>query len=406
MNSSVLTLDIGTSKIAALSARPKAKGGLEPVGSCAVPCTALSKGEILDKHSFEMAVIEAVNEAEKQSGLKSEKMLIGIAGTSIKVSTTQGILPIYPSGRSVTREDVLQALKHSRQLPIDRSLEQIQALPREFQIDGRRGISQPVGMPASELQVATLLVAAPSAHMRMLEGVAERCGKSIDQVALTTLGSGIAVLTRAEIDGGVCVIDIGAASTEVGLFVNGSMADADYLPVGSRHVTSDIATLLKCSPEDAEQLKRVSGIAMGRLAEDGESVDVLQVGIDQARPMQRKVLGEIIESRLREIAKLAQKRLSERGHDKLMKHGIVLTGGGSQLIGTEDLFSEAFKGIHVRVAQPGTDMKIEDGWAFTSAIGLAKFCLQNESDELVTAEGTAWKDKIRTLWSLFAPTEA
>ena len=248
----------------------------------------------------------------------------------------------------------------------------------------------------------TYLVTAPTSHLKQLDKVVP-ASKSIEQVVLGSLGAGLAVLRKDEIDGSVIVFDIGHAATEVSVFEGGSLAHTVYLPVGSRHVTSDVATLLKTSPEEAERLKTVNGLAAGRHANENETVMVTQVESEQPRPMQRKVLGEIIESRIREIAKMANKELKERGCSLGPTTDMVVTGGGALLPGTDEVIREVFPKQKVRIAHPGIDMGLKDGAFLTTAIGLARFALGSDDSELGSANGSAIKDRIKTLWSLFAP---
>lgn len=401
--SAVIVVDLGSSKIAALIAEENSKGDLRVLGWGMSPCTAVSKGVVLDVDILTQAIKQAVESAEKRAALTLPTVTVGMGGTHIKGVTTQGMVPLFPRGRTITREDVLQVINHSRQIPSENDREQVLALPREFRVDGRRGITQPVGEIGNELQVVTYLVTAPSAHLGQVESAIQNVGKELDQVVIDALGSGLAALSQDEIKKGAAVVDIGSGSTEVGIYLNGSLADSFFLPIGSRHVTSDLAQLLKCSIEHAEELKISHGIAQGRLANEGESVEVLQVDNETPRPMQRKVLGEIIESRIREIAKMVARQLDEHGHLPLLSAGLVLTGGGSQLKGIDQVFQEVTKVEKVRVSHPAAGQIGEDGARYTAALGLAKYALQCGKDDLMPASGNGWKDRVRTFWSLFAP---
>ena len=205
--------------------------------------------------------------------------------------------------------------------------------------------------------------------------------------------------------GSVC-IDIGGGKTDIAVFGEGSLIYSACVPIGGGHVTSDIAHLIRTSTETAETLKLSKGGALAKLVPEGDSVEVMQLGQIEARPMQRKVLCEIIESRLREIANHAKETL-ERSGQKRFANGVSLTGGGSLLPGTAELF-EGILGVGPvrpgRPVQPLPAMPVNapSAASFSAAVGLARFAFDSFEDELAPASGGNWQSKVRSLWSMFA----
>ena len=210
------------------------------------------------------------------------------------------------------------------------------------------------------------------------------------------LASGLGVLTPQELEVGAAVVDIGAGGTQVGLFSGGSVTYAAFIPIGAGHVTSDLTKLLKISPEEAERLKRI-GAAFAQEVSPGEPVEVMQIGQTTARPLDRRVLCEIIESRMREIATMVKQQLEKSGHFGTLPGGVVVTGGGSLLPATDRLFESVFGHVKARCAAPkavGPGGKLASTPAFSGAVGLARFALDSEDDELCIAGGSPLEARI------------
>lgn len=397
----VSVLDLGTHKAACVMAASAPDGGLRVLGAAEVECKGVRKGAIADLEEAARAIDGACRRVQQEAGRDIDSVVVGIGGRHLEAVEARGYVPIYPRTRAITRDDVLQVINHSRQVVLPPDREQILALPREFKIDGQTGIQKPVGMMGSRLEVSTFLATAETAQIQNLERALAMTGRKAEMLVPQPLASGLGVLQPPEIELSSAVVDIGAGGTQVAVFVSGSIAYAAFVPVGSGHVTSDLSKLLKTTSEEADKLKR-QGAAIAGEVKAGEMVDVVQIGQPQARPLDRRVLCEIIESRMKELAVMVRQQLERSGHFATLPAGIILTGGGSQLPATDRLF-EAVMGHHrVRVAGP-TEHKSAGSPSFAAAIGLAKFALDEDEDELSTSSANGkWSHKVRTLWSMLS----
>lgn len=395
MKSTVTVLDLGSTKVAALVAELDQVGDVRPLGHSQMPCQALRRGSITELDEVGRAITQVVGTAEREAGVHNEAITVGLGGPRVEGVTAQGFVPIVPSGRAISREDVHQVINHSRQLVLPENREMLMAVPREFRVDGQRGVARPVGLPGSRLEVSTYVVSGEKEHISSVESAVSRGGRKIANMVYQPLAAGLALLTPSEMELGTAVIDLGGGMTNISVFIHGSIALGACVPIGAMHVTSDVSKLLKTSMEEAERLKLDSGGAAARIATDQESVQVLQLGQTHQRPMQRKVLCEIIESRIREIVGLCRQQIEQNGSFANLK-GVILTGGGSKLPGIDMAFQEGFGQVQVKVA------KSKLGGDYTVALGLAKYALESEDDDISPVESGDWKDRIRTFWSLFS----
>lgn len=396
----VFALDLGSTKVACLAAEADDNGGLRVLGAASVPCQAMRRGILSDAEDLGRAISDAVRQAEEASNTRAEELVVGLSGVNVEGTSAQGFVPIYPRSRPITREDVLQVINHSRQIVLPPDRELIMSMPREFRVDGQRGIAKPIGMVGSKLEVVTFIVNATTAYIESIEKVIHRTGKEVSEMVFQPLAAGMGVLRPQDMELGCVVADIGGGMTNVAVFSNGSLAYGASVPVGSWHITSDISKLLKTSIEEAERLKVESGGATSRIAKDDESVQVLQLGQTHQRPMQRKVLCEIVESRVKEIAGLVRQQVERSGLQGMLPGGVVLTGGGSRLPGVEMVFQDVF-GNGVRFGKPVASGKAATP-EYAAAIGIAKYALDGSDDDLSPAGDGSWKERIRTFWSMFS----
>lgn len=404
---SVYALDLGSTKVVCLAARPGPGGEVEVRGLAAVPSSGVYKGVVVDLHETIGAIQSAVRKTLQMTGEDDDalELVVGVGGSHLEYVTGQGLVPIFPRSRPIGRDDVLQVINHSRQIVPPAGHGFIQAVPREFRIDGKKTLVKPIGQPGERLEVDTHIITGLSEYLRQIEDAVQGAGYKIGLLAAVPLASAIGVVGPRDIDEGCAVIDIGAGTTSVAVFEAGGLIHTGCFPIASNLVTSDVQQLLKTSLEEAERLKIEFGSAQAKSVGEDEAVEVLQTGQTEPRPMQRKVLCEIIESRMREIAHHAMRQIERSGRSDQLGAGLLLTGGGSLVRDAAANF-EASTGLKAKVVAPKACGPMADLAAqpsMAASVGLAKYVLQEDEDEIAPASAVGgWKDTIRTLKSLFS----
>ncbi len=401
----VAVLDIGSSKVACLAAMDDGEGGFDLQGLAVAECKGVKRGVVTDLEETSRAIDAAVRRVEQQIDQKIDTIVATISGSHLEGHNAMGLVPIYPRSRQISREDVLQVINHSRQFMIPPDREMIQALPREFKIDGQRGIQRPIGMNGGKLEVTTYIVTGQTTHIQNIEKAVAMTGRKVDQMLVASLASGLGVLTPDEIELGAAVVDIGEGTADIGVFQGGSISYSASIPIGSGLVTSDISKLLRTSPEEAERLKVFQAMATSAGVNENESVEITQLGHPEPRALQRKVLCEITESRMRELAVMVRQQIEKSGLYAVLPGGVVLTGGGSLLAGTDKLFADVLKHLRVRRAEPklyGGHGMDTDRAGLAASAGAARFALQCFEDELGPVSGGGIKATIRSIFSLIS----
>lgn len=206
-------------------------------------------------------------------------------------------------------------------------------------------------MTGHRLEVETLIVTASQTAVQNVVKCVHQAGLDVDDVVFQGLASGEGVLQPNEIDLGVCLVDIGAGTTDVAVYNEGGPLHVAVLPVGGNHVTNDVAIGLRTTLDDAELLKLHYGHTLPELISADERIDVRQVGGDRLISTPRRYLAEIIGPRMREIFQMAREEVRRSGYEGLLPAGLVVTGGGSRLLGTTDAAQAVFDSA-VRLGLP------------------------------------------------------
>jgi len=233
-------------------------------------------------------------------------------------------------------------------------------------------VKEPVGMIGFRLEVEAHIVTGQASSIHNLMKCVENCNVGVDGLVLDPIASGEAVLNNTEKEMGVVLADIGGGTTDVAIFIEGSVWHTTVLPVGGNHITNDVAVGMRVPFEAAEQLKVEHGHARHETIDPTEVVQVQAFGDGGVTRVQRRDLAEIIEARLEEIDQLILQEIKRSGYDGLLPAGVVMTGGTSQLRGLRELGRQVL-GLPVRIGMPQNLLGLADAIdspAYATSVGL------------------------------------
>jgi cell division protein FtsA len=382
-------IDVGTTKVTALIAEVNDDEQLDIIGIGISATRGLRKGVVVSPEDAMESIQHAVSKAEQQAGAKIDSAYVGVSGPHISSVNSHGVVAVRRHDNVISEDDVSRAQEAARVITIAADREIVQMLPRYYVIDGQEGIKSPVGMLGHRLEVHTTIVSGASTSVHNLVRCIERVGIGIQELVLQPLAAGEAVLTEAEKELGVVLIDLGGGTTETAVFTEGSLGFVAVLPVGGNQISNDIAVGLRAPAAAAEEIKIRHGYALAALVEDERTIEVSSFDRDEARPVSRRVLSEIIEARLAETFELVGGQLKQAGLEEGLPAGIVLTGGTAQVQGIRRLASDIFQSP-VRVGTPGGVFGLSDAIstpAFATSVGLLKWGL-SQIEEPGPARGT------------------
>jgi cell division protein FtsA len=338
----VVGLDIGTTKVCAIVCELDSGGGLEIVGIGHTPSRGLRKGVVVNIDDTVDSVRRAVEDAEVMAGVKIRSAFVGIAGGHIKGINSRGVIAISGKNREVTKQDVERVIDAAKAvaLPVDREV--IHILPQEFVIDDQGGIKQPVGMVGTRLEAEVHIVTGAVASAQNIIKCVNKAGLEVQDIVLQQLASSEATLTPEEKELGCVLIDVGGGTTDVAVFVDGSIYHTAVLAVGGDMLTNDIAIGLRTPRPEAESLKRKYGCAVAAMIKSDEKIEVPSVGGRKSRLLTRQTLCEVIQPRLEELFLLVHREVQRAGYLSRVSAGVVVTGGSSIMEGVPELAEQLF----------------------------------------------------------------
>ncbi|MDX1381713.1 MAG: cell division protein FtsA, partial [Xanthomonadales bacterium] len=234
----VVGLDIGTSKIVAIVGELQADGAVEVIGLGSHPSRGLRRGVVVDMASTEHAIQRAVEEAELMAGCEIHSVFAGISGNHIRSLNSDGTVAI--KDKEVTEGDVDRVLDAARAVPVAADQKVLHVLPQEYVLDNQDGIRQPIGMAGVRLEAHVHVVTAALSATQNINKCVARCGLTVDELIMQPLAASYAVLTDDEKDLGVCVVDIGAGTTDIAVFTDGAIRHTACIPIAGDQVTNDI----------------------------------------------------------------------------------------------------------------------------------------------------------------------
>ena len=393
----VVGLDVGTSKIVAIVGESQPDGSVEVIGIGSHPSTGLKRGVVVDMTSTEQGIQRAVEEAELMAGCEIHSVFAGISGSHIRSLNSDGTVAI--KDKDVTEGDVDRVLDAARAVPVAADQKILHVLPQEFVIDNQDGIRQPIGMSGVRLEAHVHVVTAALSATQNISKCVARCGLSVDELIMQPLAAANAVLTDDEKDLGVCLVDIGAGTTDIAVFTGGAIRHTACIPIAGDQVTNDIAVALRTPTQHAEDIKIKYACAQEQIARNDESIQVPSVGDRTSRLLERRTLAQVVEARYRELFSLVQAELRHSGYEDRVAAGLVMTGGASRMEGAEELAEEIFH-MPVRLATPTYVSGLSD--VVNNAIhatGVGLLLYGNKADpakNLVTSGGDTFFDRIRS----------
>ncbi len=374
-------LDIGTTKVCAIIGQVNDLEGIDVIGVGVAPSSGLRKGVVVNIDNTVKSINKAVEEAELMAGMEVGAVFAGIAGGHIKSFNSRGVVAVSSKNREITDNDVERVIDAARaiSIPIDREV--IHVIPQEYIVDDQDGIKEPVGMSAIRLESEVHIITGAIASIENIIKSINRAGYEVEDIVLEPLASAEALLTEEEKELGVVLIDLGGGTTDIVMYIKGSIWHTSVISLGGNHVTNDVSIGLRTPVTSAEVIKKKFGVVVADSVDPKEIIEVPGVGGRPPKKVVRKALAEIIQPRMDELLELIKREIKMSGFDEMIGAGAVLTGGASLLNGTLDL-SETILDIPCRIGISDKVGGLVDKInfpQFSTGVGLVLYGSKNKS---------------------------
>jgi len=353
----IVALDIGTSKVVAVVAECLPDGRFEVIGLGQHESQGMRKGVVVNIEATVNSIQRALEEAELMADCKIRDVYTGVAGSHIASFNSSGMVAV--KDKEVTAGDVARVIETAKAVNIPTDQQVLHVLTQEFMVDSQEDIREPIGMSGLRLEVRVHIVTGAVSAVQNIVKCVRRCGLEVQDLILQPLASSLSCLTADEKELGVVLVDIGGGTSDVAIYLGGSIRHTAVVPIAGDQITNDIAAMLRTPTPDAEEIKLRHGIAKQMLANPDELIEVPGLGDRPNRRHKRQALGAVIEPRVEELFSFVQQIVRESGFDDLLSAGVVLTGGTALMPGITELAEDVFV-KPVRVAVPVYDGSLAD----------------------------------------------
>ena len=391
----VVGIDIGTYKIVTVIA--KVDEYVNVMGVSEVRSSGIKKGQIVDIEEAVAAINSSLEAAERMAGYNANHIIASIGGSQIESQNSRGVVAVSNPSREIADSDLMRVIDAAKAISLPSTRDILHVLPRNYIVDGQEGIKDPIGMTGIRLEVDTHIITANSVSIRNLDKAFSEVGVDVDSYVFSGLTSSLAVLNKTKKELGVVCIDIGAGTTDISIYTDGSVSYSSTLAIGARHITNDLAIGLRISIESAEKIKlflsqnnpkkliRPEEMSEKKDTKSSDEIDLADLNLpEELKKISYKTLVDgIIRPRLHEIFTMVGIEIKKSGFVGLIPAGIVVTGGGAQTVGLR----EAAKRTLAMPVRIGTLTNIKgiideiQSPAFASVIGLTMYGMKNATAE-------------------------
>ncbi len=344
-------LDIGSTKVCCVVGLHE-EGASTPsvIGVGIAPTNGMRRGVVVDVEETVSSITAAVDEAERISGVAIDRATVSIDGANVTSLNSKGVIAVGRADQEISIEDLRRADEAATAIQLPPNREILQVFARSYTVDGQSNIKDPVGMNGVRLEVESHIITGATPAIKNLNRSIYQAGIDIEGQVLVPLAAARAVLSKRQKELGVAVIDIGGGTTGIAVYEEGDVLYSSVLPIGSGHITNDLAIGLRTNIDIAEKIKlkyvkvgdsKISASEKIRIEElEGEDMVV-----------SRRELSKIVTARLDELMQMIRNELRHVGRDVMLPAGIVLTGGGAKLPGMEE-FAKAALRLPVVIGKP------------------------------------------------------
>ncbi|MBI3736209.1 cell division protein FtsA [Candidatus Sumerlaeota bacterium] len=375
----VMGLDIGTTKVCAIIADVDAEGGVTVLGLGSSPSRGMRRGMVTDINHTVSAIEKAYLHAYELARATPSEIYVGIAGDHISGINAEAIVEVAHPNVGIDERDCRNVIKRALQISMPPDVEILYNVVREFIVNGNGGIQNPKGLFGSKLEVKMHVVTGSVTAGSNIARCVKKAGLRTSGVVLEAIASSQAILTQRERELGVVMIDIGGGTCDLAIFSEGTLHYTAEIAHGGDVITHDIAQVMRCSPHEAENLKKKFGHANPLTIDVDEHVD-LPNPLNGGRRIsyKRRELAEIIEARVEDIFFDVKKVIQRSGYKDRIYAGVVLTGGTALLEGIGEV-AERILDFPTRTGMPqglrGLS-EVVSSPIYSTGVGLIKWAIE------------------------------
>ena len=338
-------IDIGNSEVKVVIAKINSDG-LKPeiIGSGNAPSHGLRRGMVVDMEETIQNVHSAVQRAEAMAGVQIKNAYLTVNGLHINTQTSRGVIAVSRADNEISQSDIDRVIKAASVVSLPPNREIIHVIARNFIVDGTEYVKNPLGMKGVRLEADVLLVDGLSPYLRNLAKCVNENNIEVAGMVYAPLASALSVLDKNQKEYGVINLDFGGGTSTLTVYEEADLLHSAVLPIGSRHITNDLAVLLRTSIDVAERVKLEHGSTSDSedMRRRGE-LDLSSLIGEENFVIPKKQLIKVIDARVHELFDMVNNELKKVSKHGLLPAGVVLSGGGVNMPGIALLAKERLR---------------------------------------------------------------
>ena len=337
-----------------------------------IPSYGIRRGGVDDLVAAVRAMSVVFHEVRRTHPEALKRIFLGMGSPTVKIQLSKGIVAVSRADFKIYTDDIDRVTQASRAVNLLPNRTVVHSLIREFIVDGIADIKDPLGMVGNRLELTSVIIDAFSPAIKNLEKCIEMSGGRIAGIVVSPLASARAVLSVNQRELGVATLDIGFGTTGIAVYEEGKLLHTAIIPIGSGHITNDVAVGLKISIDAAESVKRSFGHALAKEISSREMIDLKKIDSKFKNAVSRRYVAEIIEVRLAEIFEFVHNELKGIRKSGELPAGIVLVGGGAKLPGIVELVRQELR-LPAELGEINPEPLTSGGREVTSELGDPEF---------------------------------
>jgi len=396
-------LDIGTSAIKTLVAQKSSNTELEVISQISEPAAGTRKGVVIDTEVVSNILQNILERAKTETGARINSVYLNVGGSHIFSTSSHGLVSVSRADQKISEEDVNRVLQAAQTFSLPSNKEIFDVLPREFIVDGEKGIKEALGMQGVRLEAEVLVLGGFSPYLKNLTQAVLNSDLQILDMIPSPISSARACLSPRQKELGVAILDIGAGTSGLAVFEEGDLIHLAIFPIGSGNITNDIAIGLKTDIDVAERIKIEHGSCLLSSTKAARKKEKIEIGEPEPLVFSQKQLVNIIEARVSEIFGEVNKELKKISREKLLPAGVVLTGGGSKLPKIIELAKKELK-LPCRLGKPQGFLDFEKDPSLATVCGLVLEGADLETERSPSMlRRTNLLSKLKRIFKIFIP---
>lgn len=387
-------IDIGNSQVKVVIARvgdnlsrkkfPCEAGNLcrpEILGTGSAVSEGLRKGMVVDMEETIGNIGSAVQQAEAMAETQIKRAFVAVNGLHIKTQVSRGVIAVSRADNEISQNDIERVVQAASVVSIPANREIIHVIPRNFVVDGTEYVKNPLGMKGVRLEADVTIIDGLSPYLRNIAKCVNENDIEVAGLVYAPLAASLSSLDKSQKEHGVIHFDFGGGTSTLAVFEEADLIHSAVIPVGSKHITNDLAVALRTSLDIAERIK-LEHCSTSNLEDlrRRENIDLSHVIGEENFVVPKKQLVKVVDARVGELLDIVESELKKVSKNGILPAGVVLSGGGSNLPGFAFLVKDKLR-LPVRVAEPlgfdGANNIVGDP-SFAVAVGLVLWGTEKE----------------------------